>query len=228
MFDNLCTWFSEHELQLTRGMNKVDKRILRLQPKPKYFDFCVSRPFIKWENQQLLEFTQGALHRDWPALELASLAYLEAEKRTRGNIFPKVSSEFDKAGIQPIRWLNKARDAIRGVSSSFERPSAGMASVYYILLGGYSKQSGFYGCYVGQTASTNLEGYADRVTKRAAQHFTGIHAGRGLAERGVEPLWSLNCFTESLKAKDIKSKETACSLALNSVSIKTKGDIQEG
>lgn len=227
MFDNLSTWFSEHEQQFAHDVNTLDKRILRLRPKPEHFDFCVSRPFVQWENQQLLEFTQEALNRDWPALELASLAYHEAEKRTRGNIFSKVTAEFEKTGIQPIRWLNKARDAIREVSSSFERPSAGMASVYYILLGGYSKQNGFYGCYVGQTASTNLEGYADRVTKRAGQHFTGINAGRGLAERGVEPLWSLNCFTDTLKAKNIKLKETACSLALNGVGIKTKGDIQE-
>ncbi len=226
MHDNFATWFLDLEQLIIPRNQDSDQKILRLCPAKEQLDLRIERPFGKWKNRELLEFVEFALNRQCPALELATLAFFEAKNRKRNGVFSKICAEFKKTDLQPIIWLDSARKSISGLTANYERPPSGMASVYFILLGGYTDQSKSYGCYVGQTATTKLDEYGDRVSKRIAQHFMGVKSGRGVHDRGIEPLWSLNCFTNTLKAKGIKDKETECSLALRELGVKTKVDIQ--
>jgi hypothetical protein len=51
---------------------------------------------------------------------------------------------------------------------------------------------------VGQTRTTNLGNFNDNQSARIASHSKGIRASTRVNNRGLEPLWSLNFYTDSL------------------------------
>lgn len=218
-------WFSEHEYKIEPAPPSPSGRILRLNPNFEDVDLNSDRPFIQWQNASLIDLVNEALNRPWQAIEIATLALDEAKKRNRVKTFEKIKAAFSKSGVMPIPWLDDARITIKNLTNSFEKPKSGMSSVYFILVSGFSEQNGTYGCYVGQTSTTKLHPFRDRVTKRISQHFDGVKSARGLQKRGIEPLWSLNFFTGTLRAKNIQEKETSCNVALQNLNIKTKGDL---
>ena len=141
------------------------------------------------------------LKRTWPAIELATLAYDEAKIRVKkgGNlkVFNNIKNEFNRNNVYPILWLEKARDIIRTLVAEYKNKK-GIGSVYFVLVKGFMKKSQYYGCYVGQTKTTKLGNFPDNQTARLSQHFQGINASKKVQSRGLEALWSLNCYTLEL------------------------------
>ena len=181
-------------------------RVLRKKPSKSDIDFKKSRPLKKFKSKELESFTIAALRRTWPALELATLANNEAKIRVEkgGNIqiLNNIKNEFKKNNVYPILWLEKARSIIKSQATKYKNKK-GVGSVYFILVKGFMKKSQYYGCYVGQTKTTKLGNFPDNQTARLSQHFQGINASKKVQSRGLEALWSLNCYTLELTNDDI-------------------------
>ena len=69
-----------------------------------------------------------------------------------------------------------------------------------------------------------LEEFPDRQTARIAQHFNGIRHSRHVKRHGLEPLWSLNCFTQRVPAGKVMSAENAFHDELHLNGITLRGD----
>ena len=193
-------WFDELEITLAEDCHLSNARVLRKSPPTECVDLSKIRPFKPFRYPDLGEFVRLALTRKWPALELATLAHSEANIRVNKGagdaVLKEIKEHFNVSGYIPIEWLDTARGAIKeGRQNAAAR---GLASVYFVLVDGFTEENGRYGCYVGQTATRALEGYDGRQTARVAQHFCGIRAASQVKNRGIEPLWSLNQYTKEV------------------------------
>ena len=125
----------------------------------------------------------------------------------------------------PIQWLEAAREQLRSKLST-KKFTGGIGSVYFVLIDGFTEANHFYGCYVGQTKTTNLGDYNDNQSARIANHFQGNRASLKVKNRGIEPLWSLNCFSQNLtdEQEEIMEFETSFHNSLQEVIPKVLGD----
>lgn len=180
-------------------------------------DYRADRPFIAWTRPQLLRGIEQWLRLNPPRLELATLALEELVSRGQ-NRAEAAWMLFAHAGLRPIPWLVRARQAVR---SEFPRSATlmGRGRVYVILRDGYTEQNGVYGAYVGVTAKP--------VEKRFLEHRTGIRAARGLQEHGIELLYSLFDWINPIPGgRDARSRfETRLHVTLEAVIAKVTGDV---
>ena len=95
----------------------------------------------------------------------------------------EIETTIQSIGHQPIHWLMQARKNLQ-LLKYHETPNDQYTnSIYVILRDGYTEQNGRYGLYVGETSKT--------VGERFAQHLSGIDAGRGLQDHGMQLMYSL-------------------------------------
>ena len=214
------TWFTNLEQNIPEDIRSNEGRILRQKPTFDSINLTSDRPFSALENDQLVSSISIAIERTWPAIELATLLSAEADHRKQ-RVQNKVETLFRKSGLEPISWLNRARQCIRSNSSSY-RTRGATASNYFVLL----IRDGKYECYVGQTATTNLLSFNSRQEARIAQHFCNIRASSHVKNYGYEPLWSLNCFTEKVRYANRVQAETQYNISLSDLGIKVRGDRQ--
>ena len=157
------------------------------------------------------------LARDPPSLELATLAYDELVYRHQDL---QAGMAFSDAGLEPIPWLQAARSAVAD-AFRLDRPTVERrrANVYVILRGGYTRQNGWYGVYVGSTARP--------VEERYLQHRQGIRAAHGLPLHGIELLYSLFDRINPVPARKEErlTCETRLHEALAPVVPKVTGDV---
>ena len=228
MFDE--AWFENLEISLDED-KFFDGRIFKLRPSLTDIDFGTSRPLKKLSSTDLSKFSLTALSRPWPAVELATLGYDEAkicaEKGGNAETVDLIAAKFQKIGKAPITWLSDARKQLKSVVPRAKNGS-GLGSVYFVLVEGFSEQNQFYGCYVGQTRTTNLGDFNDNQSARIASHFKGIRASKRVKNRGLEPLWSLNFYTDGLAddTEEILDYETKIHQCLEQVIPKVLGDVQ--
>ena len=190
--------------------------------KPTLVDITAARPFEKWLVPVMNAAIGGWLSEQPPALELATLALDEIERR--GNDGLKARMAFARYGLEPVPWLSAAGKAVRSaftpeVLTSQKEGRLG-AHVYVVLRGGYTASSGHYGCYVGSTGKS--------VAARVKEHRAGgKRAARGLPRHGIEPLWSLfDVINPVPKARAGREEwETRLHEALAPVVAKVTGDV---
>ena len=75
-------------------------------------DLSVERPFIKQQAPFLIDSVEEGLFRQYPDLELATLAILELEQRGSPKAISsasKIRAMLREKEHQPIPWLMKAR-----------------------------------------------------------------------------------------------------------------------
>ena len=213
------TWFTNLEQNIPDDIRSDEGRILRRKPAFNSINLTSDRPFSALENDQLVSSISIAIERNWPAIELATLLSAEADHRKQ-RVQNKVETLFWKSGLEPISWLNRARQCIRSNSSSY-RTRGAAASNYFVLL----IRDGKYECYVGQTATTNLLSFSSRQEARIAQHFCNKRASSHVKNYGYEPLWSLNCFTQEVRYANRIQAETKYNNSLADLGIKVRGDV---
>lgn len=210
-------WF--HNLEVKLPNDGINDRVLRLFPEHARINFLQARPFVSFTGLELTQFAELALNRDWKALELATLIQIEASYR-KNKIQNSISKIFNKHQVKPIHWLAKARKSIHRIHKRHTINGPALGSVYFVLLNINDK----YCCYVGQTQTVKLEEFPDRQTARIAQHFNGIRHSRHVKRHGLEPLWSLNCFTQRVPAGKVMSAESAFHDELHLNGITLRGD----
>ena len=224
-------WFSDLEIQLNGDIH-VEDRLFRCRPNSDFIDFSKHRPFRKFKTNELQEFCKLALLRPWSAIELATLVYEEAQCRAdKGGSKETVQfikALFTQTEIMPIPWLKDARKVVREKSKSLHTTN-GNASVYFVLVSGFTETNRYYGCYVGQTMTTQLDIFSDNQSARIAKHYTGTRAATSVRTRGVEPLWSLNHFTLNIAdtREEIEDLETSFHRSLEPVVPRVLGDTND-
>ena len=149
-------------------------------------DLNDERPFIQQQTPFLLDAAEDGLSKQYPDLELATLAILELERREKSKAV-KCASEI-RAMVrekkhQPISWLMNARRKLRLLKFEHKPNESYTCSLYVILRDGYSYNNCRYGIYVGETTKD--------VEERFEQHKSGIKSGRGLQQHGIQLLYSL-------------------------------------
>jgi hypothetical protein len=183
-------------------------------------NYAHHRPFRNWQSSHLETLINGWLMSNPPYLELATLAL--GELMVRGDDLA-ASMKFAELQLAPIPWLDDARKA---VSEAFpgellQREKKGRlgGNVYVVLRGGYTKDNGWYGAYVGSTKRS--------IEKRFREHRTSSRAGRGLIAHGIEPLYSLFSRLNPLPIarQDLLEWETRLHEALAPVIPKVTGDV---
>ena len=72
-------------------------------------------------------------------------------------------------------------------------------------------------------------GFEHRQEARIAQHFQNINTNRYVKPKGIEPLWSLNCFSDDLKfhRPTLLKHEKGFNKALRGVVPKVLGNLSE-
>jgi hypothetical protein len=221
-------WFSNLETELSCD-TFFTNRVFRSRPDPVELNLKNRRPLKHISSNDLRSIAKIALQRNWAALEIATLALEEAKIRVSKGGSQKtldmILNAFSKKRKHPIIWLEAARRQLRSNLSS-KNITGGIGSVYFVLVGGFTEVNQFYGCYVGQTKTTNLGNFQDNQSARIANHFQGNRASLRVRNRGIEPLWSLNCFTQNLtdEQEEIIEFETAFHNSLQQVIPKVLGD----
>lgn len=144
------------------------------------------RPFINQQAPFLVDAAEEGLKRQYPDLELATLAILELEHRESSKATKsasKIRAMLREKEHGPIEWLMKARRNLAFLNFE-DRPNPNFTnSLYVILRSGYTPMNGNYGIYVGQTIHT--------PEHRFEQHINGENAARGLEKHGIQLLYSL-------------------------------------
>ena len=149
-------------------------------------DLNDERPFHEQKTSLLLSAAEEGLSKSEPDLELATLSILELEQRKRSNAASsvlRIKALLHQKGHQQIPWLMKARRNLRFLKFEDEPKETYKNTLYVILRKGYPARNGRYGIYVGETQKTAEE--------RLKQHLTGIRAGRGLPQHGIQLMYSL-------------------------------------
>ena len=144
------------------------------------------RPFLNQQAPFLLDAAEEGLTRQYPDLELATLAILELEHRESPKAIKsasKIRAMLDDRGHEPILWLMHARKNLQFLKFEDEPNKNYTNSLYVILRDGFVNVNGRYGVYVGQTSKTPDE--------RLDEHLSGIKAGRGVAKNGIQLMHSL-------------------------------------
>lgn len=183
-------------------------------------NYAHKRPFRNWNDRLLTTAIGGWLSENPPALELSTMA-LE-ELKTRGQDL-QAAMKFAEHDLEPIAWLEAARNQVRNVFSPdvLESQKTGRlgAHVYVVLRSGYLAENQWYGAYVGSTGKS--------VAVRVAEHRKGIRSARGLPRYGIEPLWSLFDFINPVpRARSGREEwETRLHEALAPVIPKVSGDV---
>ena len=172
-------------------------------------DLSVERPFIKRQAPFLVDAVEEGLSRQYPDLELATLAILELEHRESSKAHTaasKIRVALREKGHQPIPWLMHARRNLKFLKFEDKPKKNYTNSLYVILRDGFSENNGRYGIYVGETTKTAEE--------RFEQHISGIKAGRGLPKHGIQLLYSLMWPWQKVPGKMSLFYESALHLAL--------------
>lgn len=183
-------------------------------------NYAHPRPFRHWKDAILTAAIGGWLKQNPPCLELATLALNELQER--GSDL-NAAMRFAERQLEPVPWLAEAGAAVRSTFTPeiLETQKSGKltGSVYVVLRGGYTEESGWYGCYVGSTKKSPLA--------RIREHRKGIRAGRGLPAHGIEPLWSLFDFINPVPVRRdaLMEWETRLHEALAPVVPKVTGDV---
>ena len=193
-------WFLSHEQKLPDDENET--RVFRKKPIKDDLDLTLERPFINFIRPDLERFISISLDRPYPALEMATLAFDEARVRFEKEKYKKFKvfqNLFKEKRLWPIPWLEKARNAVRLYKKSEVKGPIGAGVVYFVLIESPNPNQGNYRCYVGESKTTQMLGFEHRQEARIAQHFQNINTNRYVKPKGIEPLWSLNCFSDDLK-----------------------------
>ena len=229
MFDK--KWFDALEIKLPDDYMGND-RIFRMKPNIADIDFNLLRPLQKIGNwDHLRKFVEIALDREFPALELATLGLEEAKIRAASKNRPKfaraVKGLFKKRETRPILWLSDARKKA-WLYHQKTRNQTGAGVVYFVLIKGFTHSNQYYGCYVGQSKTNKIKPFADRQSARISQHFQNVKASTRVKERGLEPLWSLNCYSQNLpfRKQELLNLETGYHNAIAEVVPRVLGDTQ--
>ena len=111
------------------------------------------------------------------------------------------------SGLQPIDWLDSARDVVAKV----QKKTSGNLHVYCILVGGFVKGS-VYGVYIGETRY--------KPENRFSQHKSGIRSARR-ASRFITLLPSLYRHINPLSRSEGKELEKTITGLLNDRGIRT-------
>ena len=221
-------WFEGLEANLPDDIFFAD-RVFRSRPLASDIDFGKTRPFRKMSTTNLRNFVVSALERPWIALELATLGHEEAKTRAEKGgsteTLEIIKGKFLEVQKTPISWLADARQVLKA-RTALKKFEGGLGSVYFVLIDGFTEQNQFYGCYVGQTRTTNLGEFSDNQSARVSNHFQGNRASLKVKNRGLEPLWSLNHFTLNLTddTDKILSYETEFNQCLCDVIPRVLGD----
>lgn len=187
----------------------------------------VERPFIQQQAPFLVDAAEEGLTRQYPDLELATLAILELEHRESPKAIKsasKIRAILREKGHQPISWLISARRNLQFLKFEHKAKKSYKTSLYVILRDGFSENNGRYGIYVGETTKA--------VEERFEQHMSGIKAGKGLPKNGIQVLHSLMWPWQKVPRKDNMNLfyESALHKALtldNSSGPKVSGNTQE-
>tara|TARA_B100000963_G_C22560788_1_gene641221 strand:- start:480 stop:1148 length:669 start_codon:yes stop_codon:yes gene_type:complete len=190
-------------------------------------DLRVERPFIQKQAPFLVDAAEEGLTRQYPDLELATLAILELEHRESPKAFTsasKIRLALREKGHQPIPWLMQARSNLKFLKFEHKAKKSYKTSLYVILRDGFSDNKGRYGIYVGETTKA--------VEERFQQHISGIKAGKGLPKHGIQLLHSLMWPWQKVPWEDSMNLfyESALHKALtldNSSGPKVSGNTQE-
>lgn len=149
-------------------------------------DINVERPFIEQQAPFLVDASEEGLSRQYPDIELATLAILELEHRESSKALTsasKINAMLREIEHQPIPWLMQVRRNLHLLKFEHKPKKSYTNSLYVILRDGFSKKNGRYGIYVGETTKT--------VEERFDQHMRGIKASKGLPKYGIQLLFSL-------------------------------------
>ena len=149
-------------------------------------DLNVERPFIQQQAPFLIDAVEEGLFRQYPDLELATLAILELEQRGSSKAISsasKIRAMLREKEHQPIPWLMKARRNLKLLKFEDKPSSNYQNSLYVILRDSPTEGDRRYRIYVGETTKT--------VEERFEQHISGIKAGRGLPKYGIQLMQSL-------------------------------------
>ncbi len=188
-------------------------------------DLKVERPFIQQQAPFLVDAAEEGLTRQYPDLELATLAILELEHRESPKAIKsasKIRAILRENGHQPISWLISARRNLQSLKFEHKPKKSYTNSLYVILRDGFSENNGRYGIYVGETTKA--------VEERFEQHISGIRAGRGLPKHGIQLLYSLMWPWQKVPGKMNLFYESALHKALaldNSSGPKVSGNTQQ-
>ena len=190
-------------------------------------DLKVERPFIQQQAPFLVDAAEEGLTRQYPDLELATLAILELEHRESPRAIKsasKIRAMLREKGHQPISWLISARRNLQFLKFKHKAKKSYATSLYVILRDGFSERNGRYGIYVGETTKA--------VEERFEQHMSGVKAGKGLPKHGIQLLHSLMWPWQNVPRKDNMNLfyESALHKALtldNSSGPKVSGNTQE-
>ena len=185
------------------------------------------RPFINHQAPFLMDAAEEGLTRQYPDLELATLALLELDHRESSKAnrsASKIRAMLREKGHQPISWLISARRNLQFLKFEHKPKNSYTTSLYVILRDGFSENNGRYGIYVGETTKA--------VEERFEQHVSGIKAGKGLHQHGIQLLHSLMWPWQKVPRKDGVNLfyESALHKALslgNSSGPKVSGNTQE-
>ena len=185
------------------------------------------RPFIQQQAPFLVDAAEEGLTRQYPDLELATLAILELEHRESPKAIKSASKIREIAlrekGHQPISWLISARRNLQFLKFEHKPKKSYTTSLYVILRDGFSENNGRYGIYVGETTKA--------VEERFEQHVNGIKAGKGLPKHGIQLLHSLMWPWQKVPRKEMNLfYESALHKALtvdNGSRIKITGNTKE-
>jgi len=174
-------------------------------------------PFATWKSSHLETAIGGWLLIEPLHLELATLALDELTRRGEDL---NARMKFQRAQIEPIPWLGRARHAVLSHFPASIRETSGAGTVYAILRGGYARENGTYGAYVGSTKK--------RIEQRFKEHGRGgARSARGLPRYGIEPLYSLFLPINPIPASRTKLQEWETRLheCLAPVIPKVTGDV---
>lgn len=182
------------------------------------------RPLINQQAPFLLGAAEESLSKKSPDLEAATLAILELENRASPKAIKfasKIRAMLHEKGHQPISWLISARRNLQFLKFEHKPKNSYTTSLYVILRDGFSEKNGRYGIYVGETTKA--------VGDRFEQHMSGIKAGKGLHQHGIQLLHSLMWPWQKVPRKDSMNLfyESALHKALslgNSVGPKVSGN----
>jgi hypothetical protein len=190
-------------------------------------DLKVERPFIQQQAPFLVDAAEEGLNKQYPDLELATLAIMELEHRESPRAIKsasKIRAMLREKGHQPISWLISARRNLQFLKFKHKAKKSYATSLYVILRDGFSEKNGRYGIYVGETTKA--------VEERFEQHMSGVKAGKGLPKHGIQLLHSLMWPWQNVPRKDNMNLfyESALHKALtldNSSGPKVSGNTQE-
>jgi len=185
------------------------------------------RPLIDQQAPFLVDAAEEGLNKQYPDLELATLAIMELEHRESPRAIKsasKIRAMLREKGHQPISWLISARRNLQFLKFKHKAKKSYATSLYVILRDGFSEKNGRYGIYVGETTKA--------VEERFEQHMSGVKAGKGLPKHGIQLLHSLMWPWQNVPRKDNMNLfyESALHKALtldNSSGPKVSGNTQE-